>query len=88
MVKHDDYPLTLKEAAHKLGVTSNAVRRLVAAEKLSAARFGPLRELRFKQEDVEQFLAGSDPAELHRQLVQRVKAAEPYYQGLLNLPSH
>jgi excisionase family DNA binding protein len=86
MANLQDYPLTLKDAAHRLGVTANAVRRLVAAQKLECERFGPLRELRFTEEDVEAFLAAADPAKLHRQLVQRIKQTEPHYQGLLNLP--
>jgi excisionase family DNA binding protein len=86
MTNLQDYPLTLKDAAHRLGVTANAVRRLVAAQKLNAERFGPLRELRFREEDVEAFLDSADPAKLHRQLVQRIKQTEPHYQGLLNQP--
>ncbi len=86
MANLQDYPLTLKDAAHRLGVTANAVRRLVAAHKLKAERFGPLRELRFTEEDVDAFLASADPAKTHRQLVQRIKQTEPHYQGLLNLP--
>ena len=87
MKKLEDYPLTLKEAAHRLGSTCNAIRRFVAAGKLNAAQFGPLRELRFKDEDLEEFLAVIDPARLDRQLVQRIKATEPHYQGMLNLSS-
>jgi len=86
MANLQDYPLALRDAAHRLGVTANAVRRFVAAQKLKAERFGPLRELRFSEEDVEAFLATADPAKLHRQLVQRIKATEPHYQGLLNQP--
>jgi len=86
MAKLQDYPLTLKDAAHKLGISANAVRRLVAARKLPAERFGPLRELRFRDEDIQAFLAAADPARLHRQIVQRIKQTEPHYQGLLNLP--
>jgi len=86
MANLQDYPLTLKDAAHRLGVTANAVRRFVAAEKLKAQRFGPLRELRFREEYLQEFLAAADPAKLHRQLVQRIKATEPHYQGLLNQP--
>ena len=85
MANIQDYPLTLKDAARRLGVTANAVRRFSAAHNLSAERFGPLRELRFREEDIEAFLAGVDPAKLHRQLVQRIKQTEPHYQGLLNL---
>ena len=87
MAKQEDYPLTLKEAGHKLGVSLNAVRRLVAAQKLKAERFGPLRELRFREEDIEEFVGSCDPARLHRQLIQRIKATEPHYQGLMNLPT-
>ncbi len=85
MTRLEDYPLTLKEAARRLGATTNAVRRLVAAGKLDAARFGPLRELRFANEDVEKLMQSADPARLHRQLVQRIKATEPHYQGLMNI---
>ena len=86
MANLQDYPLALKDAARRLGVTANAVRRFVAAQKLKSERFGPLRELRFKEEDVQEFLATADPAKTHRQLVQRIKATEPHYQGLLNQP--
>ena len=86
MVKLQDYPLTLKDAAHRLCSTTNAVRRFVAAGKLRAERFGPIRELRFREDDIEEFLSGEDPARLHRQIVQRIKATEPHYQGLANMP--
>ena len=86
MSRLQDYPLTLKEVAHRLGTTTNAVRRFVAAHKLRADRFGPLREWRFREDDVEEFLASSDPAKLHRQIVQRIKATEAHYQGLANRP--
>lgn len=85
MTRLEDYPLTLKEAAHRLGATTNAVRRLVAAGKLDAARFGPLRELRFTEDDIEKLMQSADPSKLHRQLVQRIKATEPHYQGLMNI---
>ena len=87
MKKPEDYPITLKEAAHRLSSTCNAVRRFAAAGKLKAEKFGPLRELRFKDEDIEEFLSKQDPARLDRQLVQRIKATEPHYQGMLNLPN-
>ena len=86
MVKLQDYPLTLKDVAHRLGSTTNAVRRFVAAGKLRAERFGPLRELRFTEDDIKEFLSGEDPARLHRQIVQRIKATEPHYQGLASTP--
>lgn len=82
MAESQDYPLTLKDAAHRLAASCNAVRRFVAAGKLRAERFGPVRELRFREADVEEFAAGIDPAKLHRQLVQRIKATEPHHQGL------
>ena len=84
MKRLEDYPLTLKEAAHQLGCSPNAVRRFVAAGKLRAEKFGPLRDLRFRQEDVEEFASKIDPAKLNRQLVQRTRAMEPHYQGSLN----
>lgn len=87
MKKPEDYPLTLRDAAHRLSSTCNAVRRFVAADKLRAEKFGPLRELRFKEEDIEEFLSKQDPAKLNRQLVQRIKDTEPHYQGTLNLPN-
>lgn len=85
MERIGDYPLTLKDAAHKLGITCNAVRRLAAAGKLRAERFGPLKDLRFNDEHIDAFLAKGDPAKAHRQLVQRIKATEPHYQGLMDL---
>ena len=87
MKRKQDYPITLKEVAHRLGSTTNAVRRFVAAGKLKAEKFGPLRELRFKDDDVEEFLSKLDPSKLDRQLVQRIKATEQHYQGTLNLPN-
>ena len=86
MAKLEEYPLNIKEAAHKLGVSRNAVRRFVAAGKLQAVKVGPLRDLRFRDEDLDEFLASADPDKLHRQLVQRIKATEPHYQGLQNIP--
>lgn len=86
MARIDDYPINIKDAAHKLGATCNATRRFVAAGKLKAERFGPLRELRFRDEDLDEFLAKGDPARLHRQIVQKIKDTEPHYQGLMTLP--
>ena len=85
MVRLEDYPLDLKNAAHYLGTSCNAVRRFVACGKLKGWQFGPLRELRFREEDLDEFLSRAHPAKLHRQIVQRIKATEPHYQGLLNL---
>jgi len=85
MKRLEDYPLTLKEAAHQLGCSCNAARRFVAAGKIRAEKFGPLRDLRFRQEDVEEFASRIDAAKLNRQLVQRIKAMEPHYQGTINL---
>lgn len=87
MKRLEDYPLTLKEAARQLGCSCNAVRRFVAAGKLRAEKFGPLRDLCFRQGDVEEFASKADPAKLNRQLVQRIKAMEPHYQGTINLPN-
>ncbi len=86
MVRIEEYPLTLNDVAAKLGISCNAIRRFVAANKLRAERFGPLRELRFREEDVNSFMANVDPAKLHRQIVREIKAFEPYYQGLVTLP--
>ncbi len=86
MIRMEDYPLTLKDAAHRLSATCNATRRFVAAGKLKAERFGPLRELRFRDEDIEEFLSKADPARLNRQLVQKIKATEPHYQGITSIP--
>ncbi|OFX13237.1 MAG: hypothetical protein A2Z18_08315 [Armatimonadetes bacterium RBG_16_58_9] len=85
MKRMQDYPLTLKETAHRLGCTCNAVRRFVAAGKLKSEKFGPLRELRFRDDDIEEFASKLDPAKFDRQLVQRIKATEPHYQGTINL---
>ena len=71
MKRLEDYPLTLKEAAHQLGCSSNAIRRFVAAGKLRA----------------EEFVSKIDSAKLNRQLVQRIRAMEPHYQGTLKLPN-
>ncbi len=79
MKRKQDYPLTLKEVAHRLGSTTNAVRRFVAAGKLTAEKFGPMRELRFTDDDIKEFLSKQDPAKLDRQLVPRIKATEPHY---------
>lgn len=85
MARIEDYPLTLKDAANKLGISCNAIRRFVAANKLRAERFGPLRELRFREEEINDFMASVDPAKLHRQIVREIKAVEPYYQSLMTL---
>ena len=87
MKRLEDYPLTLKEAAHQLGCSSNAIRRFVAAGKLRAEEFGPLGDMRFRQVDVEEFVSKIDSAKLNRQLVQRIRAMEPHYQGTLKLPN-
>jgi excisionase family DNA binding protein len=86
MARIEDYPLTLKDAANKLGISFNAVRRLVAANKLRAERFGPLRELRFREEEINDLVANADPAELHRKIVLKIKEVELYYQNLMKLP--
>ena len=86
MARIEDYPLTLKDAANKLGISCNAVRRLVAANKLRAERFGPLRELRFREEEINDLAANADPSELHRKIVLKIKDAELYYQNLMKLP--
>jgi excisionase family DNA binding protein len=86
MARIEDYPLTLKDVANKLGMSCNAIRRLVAASKLRAERFGPLRELRFREEDIDNLVANVDPAELHRKIVLKIKDVESYYQNLMTLP--
>ena len=81
MGRMENYPFTLKDAAQRLGITCNAARRLVAAGKLQAKQFGPLRDIRFKEEDIDELMAKNDPAKVHRQIIQRIKATEPHYQG-------
>jgi len=88
MAKLQDYPVNLKDAAHQLGCTCNAVRRLAAAGKIDSERFGPMRELRFREDSIEEFKTKADPSRVHRRLVQRIKATGPHYQGVPNQQFH
>lgn len=82
MTDPKDYPVSLKGAADKLGVTANAVRRLVAGGQLAAAKFGPLRELRFRAEDLDEFAQSADADVLHRRLLSSAKQIQSHYDRI------
>ena len=52
--------LTTAQAAEMLGVHPNTIRNWSDAAMLPTYRIGPRRDRRFKRDDLERFLAGSN----------------------------